>query len=114
MKERRQTERVNINLPVFFVDEGHGNLETKTINIASNGLYCKLGKHIELYTRVFCTLVHPGGTNFDEAISIEGVVVRCDPPEEDPRVDEYNIAVFFDSITGADEEKLAKWLEYSV
>jgi len=110
-KERRETVRHDRSIPVFFSDtEENGSvLESKTINLAPNGMYCKVNKFIEPYTKLFCTLMHPMEED-SESIIVEGVVVRCEPPEFSADAKDYNIAVFFSDIAGDDRKRLERWL----
>jgi len=107
IKERRSSQRKKKSIPVFFSHkrEDSAPLETKTINLGPNGLYCTVEKNIELYTKVFCTLVHPCSDN-NEKIMIEGVVVRC----EEENSTSYNVAVFFSNVSENDRKKIETWI----
>ena len=110
-EERRSFARKEKSIPVFFSETkgGEKTLKAETINLASNGLYCKVDKFVELYTKIYCTLVHVS-KNVKERISLEGAVVRCEPPEPNPLINTYNIGVFFSDIADEDRKKLEKWL----
>jgi len=108
IKERRGSPRREKSIPVFFSHDREDStpLESKTINLGANGLYCTVEKQIELYTKVFCTLVHPADER-DEKVIIEGVVVRC---EEGDSVSRYNVAVFFSNVSDNDRKKIESWI----
>ena len=105
--DRRRGERVDAQLKLrvdFPVAGGVADLET--INISTSGVYFRSDHHIAPMTKLAMglELVVPGAAGGEPEVAVlrcEGLVVRTQPEDPAPDVNQYEIAVFF---TGLDAE----------
>lgn len=104
--ERRRAQRVSANLKLEVkVPGGDARTATlQTINISSSGIYFRSDHFIAPMTRLAMEIevsVPPadGGANGTAVVPCEGLVVRTTPETETPACPEYEVAVFFTSIS---------------
>lgn len=113
MKERRRAPRIEANLKL---ELRMPNQETaalgETLNISRNGIYFRTEYYMSEGTKLPISIHLPADPAAPAAsVRPEGIVVRCIPEVEDPRVDNYEVACFFMEITKEDQERLDAFLE---
>lgn len=109
--ERRTSPRFNVRLPLSLSISGPEQPETlnaTAVNISMNGVWCVVDKYLPLFDKILITFVLPEETDpsYNLISQCEGVVVRVEPEEEDQNQDEYNIALYFNSLSGAEKDLL--------
>jgi len=86
----------------------------RTRNISCSGLYCHVPRYVAPFTRVNVAMALPlrrrGGAPHNETFAIEGVVVRTEPEQETPGVDDYRVAIFFSGLTEEARDLLARYV----
>lgn len=109
--ERRGAVRVPARLAMeIALAEDREHVES--LNVSANGVYFLTSLYIPVLTRLRITLELPEGDDGGRTRSVacDGVVVRTEPEDEDPSVDEYNVACYFTSIGDKDREKLESYI----
>jgi len=113
--ERRKHPRRSIAVDGHITCHVGGNpVSLRTRNISCSGLYCHVPQYLPPFTRVNVAMALPlgdgaGGAR-NETFAIEGVVVRTEPEEETPGVDEYRVAIFFSGLTEEARDLLARYV----
>lgn len=104
--DRRRAQRVNANLKLEVRVPGDGarTATLQTINISSSGVYFRSDHFLPAMTRlamdIEVTVPGPdGGEPGTAMVPCEGLVVRSVPEAETAGCDDYEIAVFFTSIS---------------
>ncbi len=89
--------------------------EVRVRDISLSGVSFEVNSPIEFMTRLVMTLVFParaasvGHTATPNSIQSEGVVVRCDPAQED-NGNQYEVAVFFTHLDNAAKEAIENYV----
>lgn len=104
--ERRRAQRVNasLNLEVRVPGAAPRPATLQTINISSSGVYFRSDHFIAPMTRLAMEIevaVPAAGATEPETATVpcEGLIVRVTPEVETPGCADYEVAVFFTSIT---------------
>lgn len=99
--DRRGARRVDANLKLqVALPDSDGAAALETINISSSGLYFRSARFMEPMTKLALDLevTVPEGDGTGR-VPCEGLVVRTDPEQETAGCTDYEVAVFFTSIT---------------
>jgi c-di-GMP-binding flagellar brake protein YcgR len=114
--ERRQHERVPANLAMQLGDVLHDGavLTTESLNISSGGLYCRVRRPIDPFTRVNLTLVFPptGRREKQHMVKCKAVVVRCEPDSTPQQRHVYSVACAFTEVSDADREVIEDFVNW--
>ncbi len=114
MKERRGADRLDIKAEVELDLPGreHPLLGT-TLNISHSGVYFETGYFMEEGTKLPMIVRLPSGEGDDDVwpFSQEGIVVRCEPPEETPEQESYRVACFFYDIDESSRDRLDAYVQ---
>lgn len=112
-EERRKYPRIkDKEISVKLSGEGFEAI-TKSLNISASGIYCKLTSRLPLMSRVEIHISLPKKIKSASPVTldIDGVVVREEPFIKDGRVVHYDVAIFFDSLSPIDREKLIRYID---
>ena len=111
MKERRGAARLDISTDVELDLPGREHpLLGMTINISHSGVYFETSYFMDEGTKLPMIIRLPLDDSGDVwPFTQEGIVVRCEPPVEEPAQESYKVACFFFDI---DEENRAKMDAY--
>ena len=109
--ERRQFPRFNIHVPLSLSVSGTEHTETvhaTAANVSMNGVYCTVSRYLPLFDKVLITFVLPEKSEdaYHLVSQCEGVVVRIDPEEEDPECFLYQVALYFNNLSGTERNLL--------
>ncbi|MBM4129408.1 PilZ domain-containing protein [bacterium] len=119
--ERRRAQRVSASLKLEVQVPGASpraaNLET--INISSSGIYFRSDHFIPAMTRLAMEIeVAVPSARSDEPgtalVPCEGLVVRVQPDVETPACSEYEVAVFFTSISSEGMANLERHIAFLI
>jgi c-di-GMP-binding flagellar brake protein YcgR len=112
--ERRRAVRAPAKLAMEIKLGGHDQARAETINVSANGVYFLSKTHIPPLTRLQITLMLPqrgdGPKSVHREVVCDGVVVRTDPDTPHPDQKQYEIACYFTSISGADQDQLESYI----
>lgn len=106
--ERRRHPRIDKQLALKIKGRDFDSV-TETINISQSGAYCHVDKYIEPMTKLNIMILLPikeKNRTATKKVRCQGVVVRT----EESRRGGYNIAVFFNEISGPDTQKIARYV----
>lgn len=109
-QERRQFPRLD-DSTLSLKLEGFDSI-THTLNISTSGVYCKVDKELPLMSRVKLMLMVPdvakdsGITNLE----VSGIVVRQHPVIIDGAIKHYDMAIFFEDLSGRDKEIISAYI----
>jgi len=112
-KDRRKAVRIPAKLAMEIRISDVDKTRVESINVSANGVYFTSDRYIPELTRLDITLDLP--TFMEQkargkSVVCSGVVVRVEPPQEQPGVDEYEIACYFTSIDPDDKETLESYI----
>ena len=110
--ERRKYPRIkDKDISVKLSGEGFNTI-TQSLDVSASGIYCKVGTHIPLMTRVQVVLALPGKgkTSASTTMTLDGVVVREHPVKKAGRVQHYDIAIFFNTLLPKERRKLVQYI----
>ncbi len=93
-RERRRDPRYDRSVPLRMGHEGQG-LRAESINISTRGLYCKVGRFVPAFSKLRVALDLPFPEGDHRTVECDGVVVRVEPEQEMPGVQEYRLAIYF-------------------
>ncbi len=115
-KERRRTPRVRAEHDVTLQEDSTEAIPfyAKSVDLNLGGIYCTLGRHTPLFSKMSITLNLPviddeGMTHVFEC-GLDGVVVRIEPEESVQGCEEYHCALAFVNTDEDVELLLAKYL----
>ena len=112
--ERRRAVRAPAKLAMEIQLGGSDRALAETVNVSANGVYFLSRTHIPPLTRLQITLMLPqqgeGPKPAHREVVCDGVVVRTDPDTPRPEQEQYEIACYFTSISGADKDKLESYI----
>ncbi len=113
MQERRRAPRLKVKLSVDLRMPGRQTARLgNTIDLSCNGAYFTTEYFIGEGTRLPITIELPAEKGIPAAeIHPDGIVVRCQPEQEDPEVKEYEVAVFFMDLVEDEQNHLTGFLE---
>lgn len=106
--ERRKYPRLEKRVPVNIVANGYDFITT-TQNVSCVGAYCHVAKYIPPFTKIMVKISLPiknPNERKDCELECKGVVVRT----EDEKGGGFNIAIFFNSITNSQREKISQYI----
>ena len=85
---------------------------TQSLDVSASGIYCKVAVRIPVMTRLQMVLSIPDRARHGNRanLNIEGIVVRENPVMRDGRVEHYDIAIFFNSLTQKERESLIDYI----
>lgn len=111
--DRRRTPRVRAEHEVVLRSEGAADFKARSVDLNLGGIYCTLDRHVPLFTKVGMALSLP--IQFPDELlwcdlDLEGVVVRMEPEDPTPGVDEYACAMAFVHISEDAELVVAKYI----
>lgn len=92
--ERRRDARYERNFSLRVGDNSDG-LKAESINISSRGLYCKVPRYVQPFSKLRIALDLPFVSREPGKVECEAVVVRVEPDVEDPATREYRLAIYF-------------------
>ena len=93
--ERRRDPRHPRTLPVRVGQDSAEGLRAESINVSTRGLYCKVSRYVQPFSKLKVALDLPFASRGPATIECEGVVVRVDPEVETPGTREYRLAIYF-------------------
>lgn len=93
--DRRGAERHERVLPVRMGHDGGEGLRAESINISSRGLYCKVSRYVQPFSKLKVSLDLPFADGDPVPLECDGVVVRVEPDVETPGTREYRLAIYF-------------------
>jgi hypothetical protein len=93
--ERRKKRRFERSVPVRVGEQKEEGLRAESINISSRGLYCKVRRYVQPFSKLKVALDLPFVSRDHVTVECEGVVVRVEPDAEDSNVQEYRLAIYF-------------------
>lgn len=110
--ERRKFPRIkDKEIAVKLSGEGFNTI-TQSLDVSASGIYCKVDRRIPLMTRVQLALVIPGKTSSHaNTLKVEGVVVREHPVINNGKVQHYDVAIFFDSLSPEERRMITQYIE---
>lgn len=94
-RERRRDERHPRSVPLRVGHDSVDGVRAESINISTRGLYCKVLRYVQPFSKTKVCLELPFVSRDAEALECEGVVVRVEPDVEAPGIDEYRLAIYF-------------------
>lgn len=102
--DRREFPRFQIQIPLSLSITGEPQEDTcdaTALNVSMNGVCCTVDRYLPIFDRVLLTFVLPEdvGDPYHLVSQCEGIVVRIDPEEEQPECKEYQVAVYFNSLS---------------
>ena len=109
-RSERRIEPRAVSRVALVLDHAAEELSAATENISASGAYCTVGRFIPLMTKLRVRLELPSG-RASRAIHCQGVVVRIEPPQETPRQQRYQVAVFFNDLSDRDRTHLAQYVQ---
>lgn len=92
--DRRRDPRYRRSVPVRMGHDGEG-VRAESINISTRGLYCKVPRYVQPFSKLKVSLDLPFATREPVTLECDGVVVRVEPDAETPGVAEYRLAIYF-------------------
>jgi hypothetical protein len=109
--DRREFPRFQIQIPLSLSISGEPREETcdaTAMNVSMNGVCCTIDRYLPVFDKVLLTFVLPEdvGEPYHLVSQCEGIVVRVDPEEEQPDCKEYQVAVYFNSLSQAERDLL--------
>ena len=110
--DKRRHPRVAHRLKVRS-DFREPRLELETIDLSAGGLRCTAPVFLSPMTRMALSLVlppGPGGSDEEQVVSGEAVVVRSEPAAPGKPGELYNVALFFSRMEEADRQRLQNFL----
>jgi c-di-GMP-binding flagellar brake protein YcgR len=111
--DRRKAVRIPAKLAMEIRIGEIDTAKVESINVSANGVYFTSDKYIPELTKLDITLDLPAKKDQKargKSVVCTGVVVRTEPPQEQPGVDTYEIACYFTSIDGSDKETLESYI----
>ena len=111
--DRRKAVRIPAKLAMEIRISDVDTAKVESINVSANGVYFTSDKYIPELTRLDITLDLPTAKNekaHGKSVVCSGVVVRTEPPDEQPGVEGYEIACYFTSIDPDDKETLESYI----
>jgi len=113
VQERRRAPRLKVKLPVDLRMPGRQVARLgDTMDVSRNGAYFSTEYFMGEGTRLPITLHLPADKGIPKAeIHPDGIVVRCNPEEENPAVKVYEVAVFFMDLADEEQELLDAFLK---
>ena len=94
-KERRREERFRRSVPLRVGHDSVDGVRAESINISTRGLYCKVTRYVQPFSKTKVCLELPFVARDPESMECDGVVVRVEPDVEAPGIDEYRLAIYF-------------------
>jgi len=94
-RDRRRDARFDRTVPVRVIGDGADGLRAESINISSRGLYCKVSRFVEPFSKLNVVLDLPFISRGVAKVECEGVVVRSEPEIETAGLKEYRLAIYF-------------------
>ena len=94
-KERRREERFRRSVPLRVGHDSVDGVRAESINISTRGLYCKVTRYVQPFSKTRVCLELPFVARDPESMECDGVVVRVEPDVEAPGIDEYRLAIYF-------------------
>jgi hypothetical protein len=111
--ERRRFPRIkDKNISVKLSGDGVDTI-TQSLDVSASGIYCKVDRHMPLMTRVQIVLSLPGKTKSSAPITmnLDGVVVREHPVMTEGKVQYYDVAIFFNTLTLKERKQLVQYID---
>ncbi|HMA76995.1 MAG TPA: PilZ domain-containing protein [Candidatus Krumholzibacteriaceae bacterium] len=113
-KERRKSVRVESQIPVVLSGR-EKEYFGETINLSMKGVYFSSEVFIEPLKKVKMGFMLPEDGKGDESpdtrqVEFDGVVVRTEPPKEDPDCNEYRVAVFITFLSKRSKKALSEYI----
>ncbi|RMH74012.1 MAG: PilZ domain-containing protein [Gemmatimonadetes bacterium] len=114
--DRRNYVRFEAHFPIRLGDPEVDSPSTHTINVSAGGAYCRIPQYISPLTKLMVTMLVPlpqeTGTVQQEVIQCEAIAVWVDPEVETDDTEEYNLGLWFSSISATDRRKIARYIEH--
>jgi len=93
--DRRRDPRHERSVPLRMGDDTAEGLRAESINVSTRGLYCKVPRYIQPFSKLKVALDLPFADRGSTTVECDGVVVRVDPETEIPGAREYRLAIYF-------------------
>jgi len=115
MRERRKSVRIPAKLAMEIKISGMDSASAESINVSANGVYFSSPTFIPVLTKLEVNLSLPSPVEQESRksprlISCEGIVVRCEPEQEQPDTKIYEIACYFTAINAKDKDYLDSYI----
>jgi len=93
-----------------------GNAIRHVDNISCSGVLCRMEKSLPLMEKLLVTLELPdhGSDNTQFSLECEGVVVRSEPVDCEQDGSEYQVAIFFTSLSDEARQHIASHVEHDL
>lgn len=91
--ERRRDPRYAKTFSVEVAGDSAEGLKAESINISTRGLYCKVPRYVQPFSKLRVALDLPFVARTGERVECEGVVVRVDRDEVSSS--DYRLAIYF-------------------
>jgi hypothetical protein len=108
--ERRRDPRYEKTFAVEVGAGTAGGLKAESINISSRGLYCKVPRYLQPFSKLRVALDLPSVSGENQRVECEGVVVRVQPETELPGLHEYRLAIYFLDLDRASADLINRFL----
>ena len=111
--ERRKYPRVkDQDVAIKLSGEGFTTV-SQSLDISASGVCCKVDRHLPVMTKVEVVLVVPSKSRSSShtTLDIEGVVVREQPVKKGGKIQQYDVAIFFTSLTPKERDLLINYIE---
>ena len=114
-QERRRFPRTPKNLAIKLEDQ-QVDFVTETKNISCIGAYCQIDSYLPILTKLKITLLLPKskGAKTTKHIACEGTVVRVERSSDPLETNKYNVAIYFNQISGADMKLIDRYVKNNI
>ena len=115
-KERRMFPRTKVIFPAQIRNMGLtiSSTDIEVRDLSCNGVLLRTNRYIEPFTRTEIKMFLPTqdhGKKREREVSAEGVIVRTDPESTTRTNPEYDVAIFFPSLSTSDREAINSFLD---
>jgi hypothetical protein len=106
--ERRRDQRYEKSFSLEVAGDSTEGLKAESINISTRGLYCKVPRYLQPFSKLRVALDLPFASRKTERIDCEGVVVRID--RDEGGAEEYRLAIYFLDLDRRSAELIGEFL----
>ncbi len=106
--ERRRHPRIPVSLPLRLTLQDE-TVDTVIINLSETGIRLRMPKPMQLLSRVQIGIELPETKGLTPAsVAITGVIVRCEPTEDDDIP--FDTAIFFEDLSDAARGSISRFI----
>jgi hypothetical protein len=105
--DRRRDPRYEKSFSLEVASDSAEGLKAQSINISTRGLYCKVPRYLQPFSKLRVALDLPFVSRQSERIDCEGVVVRVDKEEG---AGDYRLAIYFLDLDRRSAELIGEFL----